>query len=81
MFLKYGKSKLRKGVTMIKDGIVKDFPGHTPGSITLLAPALKFIYAGAPSAKHILFTSVYREHQCLGQAEIDSENSDEHATA
>ena len=26
--------------------IVKSFPGHTPGSITLLDPALKFIYAG-----------------------------------
>ncbi|MBR4766184.1 MAG: MBL fold metallo-hydrolase, partial [Clostridia bacterium] len=25
MFLKYGKSKLRKGVTMIKDGIVNEF--------------------------------------------------------
>lgn len=29
--------------------IVKDFPGHTPGSITLLDPALKFIYAGDAS--------------------------------
>ena len=29
--------------------IVKDFPGHTPGSITLLDPAMKFIYAGDAS--------------------------------
>ena len=29
--------------------IVKDFPGHTPGSITLLDPALRFIYAGDAS--------------------------------
>ena len=29
--------------------IVKDFPGHTPGSITLLDPAMRFIYAGDAS--------------------------------
>ena len=29
--------------------IVKSFPGHTPGSITLLDPALRFIYAGDAS--------------------------------
>ena len=29
--------------------IVKDFPGHTPGSITLLDPALRFIYTGDAS--------------------------------
>lgn len=29
--------------------IVKDFPGHTPGSITLLDPAERFIYAGDAS--------------------------------
>ena len=29
--------------------IVKNFPGHTPGSITLLDPAMRFIYAGDAS--------------------------------
>ena len=29
--------------------VVKDFPGHTPGSITLLDPAERFIYAGDAS--------------------------------
>ena len=29
--------------------IVKNFPGHTPGSITLLDPSLRFIYAGDAS--------------------------------
>ncbi len=29
--------------------IVKNFPGHTPGSVTLLDPALRFIYAGDAS--------------------------------
>ena len=29
--------------------IVKDFPGHTPGSITLLDPEMHFIYAGDAS--------------------------------
>ena len=38
--------------------IVKDFPGHTPGSITLLDPALHFIYAGDASDMDIwMFTN------------------------
>lgn len=38
--------------------IVKDFPGHTPGSITLLDPALKFIYSGDASDADIwMFTN------------------------
>lgn len=38
--------------------IVKDFPGHTPGSVTLLDPALKFIYAGDASDMDIwMFTN------------------------
>ncbi|MBR4728481.1 MAG: MBL fold metallo-hydrolase [Clostridia bacterium] len=38
--------------------IVKAFPGHTPGSITLLDPALKFIYAGDASDMDIwMFTN------------------------
>ena len=38
--------------------IVKNFPGHTPGSITLLDPALKFIYSGDASDMDIwMFTN------------------------
>ena len=38
--------------------IVKNFPGHTPGSITLLDPALRFIYAGDASDMDIwMFTN------------------------
>lgn len=38
--------------------IVKNFPGHTPGEITLLDPELKFIYAGDASDMDIwMFTN------------------------
>ena len=38
--------------------IVKNFPGHTPGSITLLDPALRFIYSGDASDMDIwMFTN------------------------
>ena len=38
--------------------IVKDFPGHTPGSITLLDPQERFIYAGDASDMDIwMFTN------------------------
>lgn len=37
---------------------LRNFPGHTPGSITLLDPALKFIYAGDASDMDIwMFTN------------------------
>lgn len=38
--------------------IVKNFPGHTPGSLTLLDPALRFIYTGDASDMDIwMFTN------------------------
>lgn len=56
--------------------IVKDFPGHTPGSITLLDPALKFIYAGDASDIDIwMFTNpdcslhTYAETGTVGKAD------------
>ena len=48
-FLIEGKEKAVLFDTGIDLFNIKDFPGHTPGSITLLDPALRFIYAGDAS--------------------------------